>query len=892
MNIQGGRKNGIHWRDKDVTHNLVTGGVFTAANTNRIHRLNTDGTWSSYRPNRAINGFTTMDKSDEIAGPIAGRMYLIDAISNLTFNSNSQLPLWVADDGGEDLAPDVLADDVTPWVFDHGSDKVPNFALFSGIVVNSTQSGNWSSSSTWGGSTPAAGNIVRIRSGHTVTYDQANTSSYKTVSVENGGTLTFSVAANTQLRVQHLLVRETGTLTIGTPGNPVPNGTTAIVEFANVVLDTTNDPSQFGNGLVCLGTLRICGFDRGASLVQASAEVSAGATTITLTAAVPNWQAGDRLIIPDTRQLNLDSGSYATDFAAQHEVRSLSSLSGGNATLNVSVLTYAHGGPHNDSGMLVTDCLFHVFNLTRNVTFRSVDVTGVPGHVVCLDTADVDIRNASFYELARTLGNISLDNTTYSGNTATHIGTNQIGKYPLHLHHVGGRTTPVNGAGYQFYITGCAFDGGTGTTHTRKWGLTAHGSHFGLIQNNVTYNVFGGGHVFEDGSEMGSLVKDNGCVLIRGLGDREQSDDDTTGFARNGAGFWMRSVRNFYQDNVACNCRAYGFILNAILAGNVSFPTYRGSARHAGSVSCVSYIMHCGEFDGFHTYHNAAGLTAWWFGTAAGFEPFFAHGTSPRMVLKNVRCWHHSRMGYWFYESSHIDLTDWQIYGDYARAAAGDTVLGIRLNDYSTRSVRIIGATIHGYPNGVEDPTFCSGYIVFEDCEIRCGVGISLVGSCNAGGGTPSARVQRPRVYTIRNCDLTVTTNSVGVSAGNKKEITRVHTYSAGATNYAVDSHVYVYRRNGNASENYRLYAAGQAAGFTMPPTTSSGNGDIGCPESGLTNAQAYVKYQSYSYLVGYNTPVKSDNPNPNTPGLCVMNAIAPTSATTPSWTNALVEVL
>ena len=38
-------------------------------------------------------------------------------------------------------------------------------------ALTSSQSGNWSSSSTWGGSTPADGDTFTITAGHTVTID-------------------------------------------------------------------------------------------------------------------------------------------------------------------------------------------------------------------------------------------------------------------------------------------------------------------------------------------------------------------------------------------------------------------------------------------------------------------------------------------------------------------------------------------------------------------------------------------------------------------------------------------------------------------------------------------------------------------------------------------------
>lgn len=886
-NIQGGRKNALHYRSQDTTHTLATGGVFTSGNTNRIHRLNADGTWSSYRHGRAINGFTTMPKADGIAGPLAGRMYLIDAVSDIDFMMNDQIPLWVCDEGTEVLTPTTLADDVTPWVWNDGSDKIPNFALFSGTVVNSTQSGNWSSSSTWGGSTPAAGNIIRIRSGHTVTYDQNNTTSYKVVSVENGGTLAFSVAASTNLRFQHGLVRETGKLTIGTPAAPVPNGTAATVEFADVALDTTNDPAQFGNGLVVLGTLQVCGYDRGNRYVRVTAELAATNTVMPLASAVSNWQVGDSVLVPDTRQF-----STTETMGDRHELRTISGFNGGKTAVNVSALTYAHGGPYDDAGTLETAMLFHVVNLSSNVTFRSVDVTGVPGHVVCVGRADVDVRHASFYELTRTRGDVSLDNTTFLGDTATHIGTNQIGKYPLHLHHVGGRATPVNGGGYQFRVTGCVFHGGTDLTHFRKWGLTTHGSHFGLIQNNVCYNTFGGGFVFEDGSETGNTVDANVAGYIRGYAGREDADNSVTGFARNGGGFWMRSGLNRFTANVAFNCAAYGQIVNCISVSPVDVPTYKGARHMDGTVMASPFQMGSRTMDGFEIYACNGGVTYWNWNFISFYTPPY---TNPWIELKNYKVWHIPTSTMYGYPGSHITFKDWTVRGDINRLT-NDSYQRVFTwhDDYRCQNLKVTGCDVQGCKIGVELSPDIYDQVLIEDCTITCGVGVMVLTPVAVGAEGPdnSAPTQRERLVTIRGCTLTPTSRSVNASfVPTKYEVNMLYgPYGGTYGNNVVKGQCFVYSRNGSSGADFQVYHPDQASTYVMRQSTSQ---LYECPEAGLTNTQAHAKYVPWQPgMTGLNIPVKSDNPNPNTPGLAFSGEVAPGSAATPSWSNGLARAL
>src|SRR5206468_2828357 len=108
---------------------------------------------------------------------------------------------------------------------------------------------------------------------------------------------------STRLTVVNLLVMAGGELRIGTAAAPVAGNVKAEVVFADVPLDTTNDPEQYGNGLIALGKVTMYGAAKD-SFVQLAGEPKAGDTTLTLSQPVNGWQVGDKLIIPDTRQVN------------------------------------------------------------------------------------------------------------------------------------------------------------------------------------------------------------------------------------------------------------------------------------------------------------------------------------------------------------------------------------------------------------------------------------------------------------------------------------------------------------------------------------------------------------------------------------------------------------
>ena len=119
----------------------------------------------------------------------------------------------------------------------------------------------------------------------------------------------------------------------------------------------------------------------------------------------------------------------------------------------------------------------------------------------------MDIRYVLFKDLGR---------TTYLPLNTT---TNHIGRYPIHMHHLSGPLpTPANG--YQFTLLGNAVDGGSVETKF-KWGIAVHGSHYGLIQDNVVYNYNGAAIATEDGSESFNVFDHN--FALRGMGEPNDS---------------------------------------------------------------------------------------------------------------------------------------------------------------------------------------------------------------------------------------------------------------------------------------------------------------------------------------------------------------------------------
>src|SRR2546425_4153403 len=404
----------------------------------------------------------------------------------------------------------------TAQTLPHG---VPDFCV--SRTITSVSSGPWSNPATWSpGRVPAAGDVVRIAAGTTVTYDALADASIACVGVE--GALRFRSDINTRLRVGTLLVKPSGELTVGTAASPIASSASAEIVIANQPLNTTIDPSQFGTGLIGLGTVTMHGSAKTPTFTRITSEPRTGQTTLTLAGPVSGWRIGDRLVLPDTRQLAANERFAA--IRPQFEEFTIAGLSGTQLTLNRG-MTYNHDGARNAQGVL--ELLPHIGNLSRNVVIRSDDPGGTRGHTMYIHRAAVDIRYVLFKDLGRT-------------SNATLGPSNMMGRYPLHIHHVMGPANPAN-TGYQFTLIGNAI------ADSRKWPLTVHNSHDGLIRDNVVFNGEGAGFVTGDGNESyNEFVHNFGLAIFGDVAPRSQD-------GRDGSIFWFHGFNHIVRDNVAAN---------------------------------------------------------------------------------------------------------------------------------------------------------------------------------------------------------------------------------------------------------------------------------------------------------------------------------------------------
>jgi hypothetical protein len=517
-------------------------------------------------------------------------------------------------------------------------DHVPNFAATP--TIRSVAAGPWSSPATWNVSrVPTATDVVSI--GHTVTYDSA-TGIAMVVGVEAGGVLRFANSQFTHLRVATLLVLPTGRLEIGTAAAPIAASVTAEITIRNVPLNLVSDPDQYGTGILSIdGTVIFHGSVKTPTFVRTTREPLAGDSTIALEQPVVGWRVGDRVFLPDTRQVPVDHWFDPT-YALHVEERVIQSISADGRSVTVSSpLSFDHTGARDADGSATVvngnvALLPHVGNLSRNIIIRSENPSGTRGHTLYTHRSMIDIRYAQFQDLGRTRA-IPLN-----------ASSNHIGRYPLHIHHLWGPANPSN-SGYQFVVQGNAIN------ESLKWPIAVHGSHYGLIKQNV---VFGGGELtgagiaVEDGTETENLFEENFVAYILGsINPRESGPSTADGTTPGSAAecFWAAGFNNRFINNVAASCRnpvqqivsgpGWKFIVPAApyTARN---PRFRGADMSdvVQTLAVTPQHQPILEFRGNEVYGLAAdGLTAWQLGTDGYSIMPSVMGES---VIKDFKVWH------------------------------------------------------------------------------------------------------------------------------------------------------------------------------------------------------------------------------------------------------------
>jgi hypothetical protein len=267
-----------------------------------------------------------------------------------------------------------------------------------------------------------------------------------------------------------------------------------------------------------------------------------------------DWEVGDQVVIASSKE----------DYR-QEEVRTISGIANlGNGewqlTLNAA-LNNRHFGEietySNDSRSWDVDMRAEVARLNRNIRVQGLAVhdtdnffgdrarftagtgDGIGGHVMIMPTA----------------GQIALDSVQFDrlGQTA------QLGRYPVHWHLGGDRSGDM-------LIS-------SSVTNSNNRGVTIHGTHNVLLQDNVLHDIHGHGFFMEDAVETGNQYISNITLGIHKVGRSGNSIDlddpfivdthDHVGQNRtrflSSAGYWMTNPDNIWMGNVSAGSEGTGF---------------------------------------------------------------------------------------------------------------------------------------------------------------------------------------------------------------------------------------------------------------------------------------------------------------------------------------------
>jgi len=738
-----------------------------------------------------------------------------------------------------------------PESFDLHKDSVPNFAQ--NPTIQSTQNGNWSSASTWNPArVPQSGDIVLIS--HNVSYDSM-TGDATVIGIEASGALRFTTNQNTQLRVGTVLVMPDGTLEVGTAAAPIAANVTAEIIIKDQPIDLTNnsvgvyDPEQFGTGILVVdGTWTMHGAAKSPTFVRLGEEPLAGTTTLDFSVSVGGWQSGDRLILPDTRQLHggqLDDKNYDPEW----EEITVASVSGNGKTVTLTnPLQFDHIGARDANGNL--DYLPHVGNLTRNIIVRSENPDGTRGHTQVHHQANVDIRYATFKDLGRTK-NEEIDNTTFNeSGDVDHVGTNQIARYPVHAHHLRGPLpTPSNG--YQYTLIGNAVDGGT-NEHELKWGLTIHGSHYGLIRENIVYNMTGAGIAFEDGSESYNVLEKNFVMRIHGTGGRADKgcgQGTKIDCGREGAGIWLRGPNNYVRDNVVANTRnRYGYTIYLKFMDESDIPAYKGAHPHHGGSESQTVQMNALpllEFARNEIYGAGKGGMVYWNigltgATTSGLQDV------ARSYITDFVSWH-TEIGIFGYPSHRLTIDHMVVRGD-PPLASKKASMGFDSRDYLQKEFFIQNADIQGVQDGIKAPQLLAprntseiGVVTIKDSLIRAYKGLTVYqpwqNNDPSGMGPREIYVQNVKFEPLNIPPKSNFPPHHGINMDPK--IIKSH--------LIISTKVFVYDYNQNSGENFQVFSPEQDPDYIIPKTIFKDDGTtpklIGSPVDGLTNTQNMAQY-------------------------------------------------
>ncbi len=743
-------------------------------------------------------------------------------------------------------------------------DRVPRFCQQPSI--SAVNSGDWGDPNTWSPSrVPSDADRVLIGNLVTVTYDTIADTPIDCIEIGQGSTLQWRVDRNTRLVVSNLQVMPGGQIQIGSVQSPMGAGLLAEVVIPDRPLDTNGiDPAQYGNGVHVFGGLSLHGSPLTPTFVRFANEPSADEDTLALSQVPVGWQPSDRLLIPDTRHIPFRKDQT---YVSQAELVTLQTLNGAAAQLT-QALNHDHHGPRDGAGNVgpvEMSMLPHVGNLSRNIVFRSArlnetvkqrycrgeenlsdtDQCITLGHFMVHARAAVDVRYVAFENLGRTLVD-DLDNAEIDESGAVvRVGTNQVGRYSFHMHHVRGPDNP-NNEGYQFHFVGNVIEG------FLKWGLTIHNTHFGLVADNILYDGEGSAIATEDGNEAFNVFERN-FVVHTGAGDTEQilespgragveNQRARFGFTRDG--FWFSGMYNYVRDNVVTNAPGFAYNYNGYyLSQQQPIPDFRGADMSAdASILIAPAVLESARNEAYGA--TGQGLWLTWSRGCCRVDTY-----TDVSLFEDYRIWHVNHSGVETYHEAR-NTFDRFVLRNSAEVSAQSGGGSSRFNrafhlansSYENGQVVISNLDAQGFNIGIrmplrtEDGTAEPNRFTLRDSVLRNHVNVQEF----------LPNIDR-KTSTISNVSFLPL--DLGPVPGLPEQPTSIQmNYNLSRDSRLADRHsaTLVFAFDGVEGDDLELYFEQQAPDYPIPPPSgfSPHPNFVGCPEANLTNQQCWNRYQ------------------------------------------------
>jgi hypothetical protein len=601
----------------------------------------------------------------------------------------------------------------------HEAEAAPvlNLVPIAAATHRTIASGNWSNPGIWsGGVVPGANARVLISEGTNVRFDLVMNAAIFTLRID--GKLEFATNINTQLKVDTIVVNDTGALHIGTDVNPIADHVTAkVLIAANGPINSTWDPFSWSRGLVSRGEVRINGRNT-TPYATLAINPRAGNTLLYFTEPPAGWRVGDEIAIAGTHAYTLD---FNTD---RVRIRSIN-----GSVVEVDPLRYNHDMP---GGLGLS---LYVANLTRNVQFLSEN-PDVPAlqrpHIALIHNPDVRIDGAGIYDFGRTDKALPINSPVVVGGVVQPgTGTNPRARYALHFHHMGvdSRTKPA-------LVFNSVVDGSPG------WGFVNHSSYV-VMGGNVAFGVKGAAFVTEDGNEVG-LMHSNlamntvGSLTTENILSRHANHD----FGYEGNGFWFQGPGVEVINNISTGSHDAGFVYlpqsskTLFDAINMKDPSLA-----AGHLAVPVGTVPLATFSGNKSYNAEFGLEIWHLGMLM---------TDGVTEIDRFTSWNTTQGGIDLHYVGHVTFNDVRLYGDLTQFVG----TGVRSNRL-THDITFNNLTAVGFEVGIDVPvrrhTQINGGLIYAVQGLYIEKGHDTIRTVTAGGGLllikPTAAQLRGRTY-------------------------------------------------------------------------------------------------------------------------------------------------